>query len=172
MCENVAKAVPLPLLMDELSPSGNHTARDLDVIYQGDYRRHPVRRALRKRFKDTFTFLTRSPDWKDVMERANFTLCPRGYGETSYRLAESIMLGSVPIYVWKGLKWLPYQELVDWDQFSISVNAKRLEGLPDMVQLARQRLPAMQKRMREVKHMFTYDYACNYVERTVAGIVV
>ena len=33
------------------------------------------------------------------MRDSLFSLCPRGYGPTSFRLYESIQLGSIPVYI-------------------------------------------------------------------------
>ena len=37
--------------------------------------------------------------YKDLISESYFSLCPRGYGPTSFRLYESISLGTVPIYI-------------------------------------------------------------------------
>lgn len=35
----------------------------------------------------------------DVLNRSVFTLCPRGYGQTSFRIAEALESGSIPVYI-------------------------------------------------------------------------
>ena len=35
-------------------------------------------------------------------------MAPRGYGRTSYRLAEIIQLGRIPVYIFDDFEWLPY----------------------------------------------------------------
>ena len=42
-----------------------------------------------------------------------FSLCPRGYGRTSYRLAESIQLGRVPVVLYSDVLWVPYPHLFE-----------------------------------------------------------
>ena len=46
--------------------------------------------------------------WKDTTAASAMTLAYRGYGATSFRLYEALHLGSVPIYAWAQLAWLPY----------------------------------------------------------------
>ena len=38
-----------------------------------------------------------------------FNLAPRGFGRTSYRLAEIIQTGRIPIYLYDDYEWLPYR---------------------------------------------------------------
>jgi FkbM family methyltransferase len=35
----------------------------------------------------------------DILSRSTFTLCPRGYGATSFRIQEAIQYGSIPVYI-------------------------------------------------------------------------
>jgi hypothetical protein len=35
-----------------------------------------------------------------IIERSNFTLTPRGHGSASWRMYESLQLGSIPIFIW------------------------------------------------------------------------
>jgi hypothetical protein len=41
-------------------------------------------------------------------QRTQYNLAPRGWGRTSYRLAEIIQLGRIPVYVYDDYEWLPY----------------------------------------------------------------
>jgi hypothetical protein len=72
-------------------------------------------------------------EFKDIIERSIFSLCPRGYGRTSFRLMESLAAGSIPIYIWDDVEWLPYKELLEWEKMVISINASELEKLPDLL---------------------------------------
>ena len=47
--------------------------------------------------------------WRELMERSRSSLCPRGYGRSSYRLAETVQQGRVPIYVYSDTPWVPYE---------------------------------------------------------------
>jgi len=43
----------------------------------------------------------------DLTARSKFTLCPRGYGATSFRLYEAMQLKSVPVYIYYEKPHLP-----------------------------------------------------------------
>ena len=65
----------------------------------------------------------------ELLQRSEFTLCPRGYGRTSFRLYEAIQQRSIPIYVHDGDPWLPYREELDWTKLCICVDYRKLSGL-------------------------------------------
>jgi hypothetical protein len=110
--------------------------------------------------------------WVRSVQEANFTFSPRGFGETSFRLSESILLGSIPVYVWEHQKFLPFQELVDWSEFAVVMEMNEMVdgGLKREIDRLQDRVPDMLKRLREVKHMFTYNYTSWYIVDRVKGI--
>lgn len=48
-------------------------------------------------------------DWQKEMGYSKFNLCPRGYGRSSFRYAESIQIGRIPVFLWDDVPWIPYQ---------------------------------------------------------------
>lgn len=54
----------------------------------------------------------------DYTSRSRFTLCPRGYGATSYRLYEAMQLGSIPVYI-SDKHMLPWSDELNWNDFCI-----------------------------------------------------
>eukprot|EP01035_Chromulina_nebulosa_P017912 gene17912-23532_t len=44
------------------------------------------------------------------MALTKFNLAPRGYGRSSFRFAESIQMGRVPIFLYDDIPWVPYQD--------------------------------------------------------------
>ncbi len=46
--------------------------------------------------------------WKEHLGRSDFSICPVGFGQASFRLAEAIALETIPVYVWESVKMLPY----------------------------------------------------------------
>ena len=49
--------------------------------------------------------------FQQIMSESYFSICPRGYGPTSFRLYESIAAGVVPVYI-SDSHFLPYAESV------------------------------------------------------------
>ena len=58
-----------------------------------------------------------------------FSAAPAGNGLHSYRLAESIFLGAIPVIVDEKLV-LPYCSVLDWSRFSVRVKRAQVPELP------------------------------------------
>jgi len=56
-------------------------------------------------------------DFYRELARSRFSFCPRGVGSSSFRLYQSLMVGSIPIVF--GMNDYPFEKEVDWDSFSI-----------------------------------------------------
>jgi hypothetical protein len=68
----------------------------------------------------------------DITRRSIFSLCPRGYGRTSFRLYECLQLESIPVYIYDD-KWLPFENSIDWSKFSVSVHVSNIHRLDDIL---------------------------------------
>lgn len=77
--------------------------------------------------------------------------------------SQVIQLGSIPIYLWETQKWLPYQELVDWNSFALVLHSSQLDSLEERVKEAQARYGEYQAALHRVQHMFTYRYAARYI---------
>lgn len=65
---------------------------------------HPIRREIMKVLRDRPEYtLSAVPvpteDFCRTLAKSVFTLCPRGYGQTSFRICEALQYGSIPIYI-------------------------------------------------------------------------
>lgn len=77
------------------------------------------------------------------MAQSRFSLCPRGFGRSSYHVAETLQLGLVPIHVYSDRPWLPYERIFESCGFATSVFGLplllwRLASLSDAELLARE----------------------------------
>jgi hypothetical protein len=107
--------------------------------------------------------------WRDVMARSTFSLCPRGLGRTSFRLYEALAVGSIPIYIWDDIEWLPYRDEFDWSEIAISINVTDLEQLPEIIDsYSAEKIARMQRRIASLyQDYFTLAGACNQIVRQV-----
>ena len=64
----------------------------------------------------------------ETISKSYFSLCPRGFGPTSFRLYESIELGSVPVYISDDFL-LPFSDIIDWEKICIFSNYKDIKNL-------------------------------------------
>jgi hypothetical protein len=106
--------------------------------------------------------------YRELLGRSLFTLCPRGYGPTSFRLYEAIQAGSIPIYLSDAF-WLPYQDELDWREFALIVHEDDLAEIPHLIQdLSTMRIARMQQRLAEVAAThFNLESTCERIVATV-----
>ena len=157
--------IPIPLLKQELQPSYVEKKRLGTFVgtIATEHRGTDTRPRLLALYNGTFDFAGHREDWPAFMESGQFSLAPRGYGPTSFRLYESLQLGLIPIYVWERFSWLPYQELIDWDDIAIIVGRPFIRSIDRLVRDAP--VAAMRQKILQVRHMFTYQYTAEYIVR-------
>ena len=155
--------IPVPLLKEELEPVG--IQKNIAVSSQGSGT-HPLRQKLGEMYSKDFLILSPSTDWKTVLESSTFAISPRGFGATSFRMYEALQLGTIPVYIWEEQKWLPFEEIVDWNSFAIVVEASELSSLKEKIKSAN--VSAMQAQLLRHKHMFTYNFTVQYIVHHVS----
>jgi len=103
----------------------------------------------------------------NITSRSIFTLCPRGYGRASFRLYEALALGSIPIYIWDDIEWLPYKDILNWDEFAISININDIKKLPEIIKgHSKKDISEKQKRIKEIyNEYFTLKGSCDQIVR-------
>ena len=117
-------SVPVPLLKQPETPLRNLAPPDKRpylTSYFGNLRHGPKRfrqtvrteaeNAARRLHAKTTGFKTQS-NYREMMGQSRVSLCPRGFGRTSYLLMETLQMGLVPVYVYSDTPWVPY-----WDIF-------------------------------------------------------
>jgi len=93
-------------------------------------------------------------DYRTLMLTSTFSAAPAGNGLHSYRLAEAIFLGSIPVVI--DPKYvLPFCSVVDWRAFSVRIVPEQLPQLPALLRaIPAERVAAMQRRLAEVKERY------------------
>ena len=103
-------------------------------------------------------------EYTDLTIDSKFTLAPRGYGRSSFRFFEIFKLGSIPIYVWDDIEWLPYKEKIDYSKFCISIHIDNLDKLEDiLLNINEQKYNDMLDEFKKVKEVFELEYMCEYI---------
>jgi len=79
-------------------------------------------RALHKRHLQVFA--RPHAEWQRLIAHTKFNLAPRGFGRTSFRLAEVVQIGRLPVYLYDDVPWLPYAGTnISVEAFGYSVHA-------------------------------------------------
>lgn len=161
--------VPVPLLMG--SPSYRNPTKDIRVSFMGKldgYGNTRVRSRL-KEVMQAHAHLGQGPEWREIMGRSVFSLCPRGLGRASFRMYEAMSVGSIPIYIWDDVEWLPWRDELDWSEFSLSVNVAELDSLPQrLAAISDEQIRSMQRRIAELyDDYFTLPGVCRQIHKRV-----
>jgi len=92
---------PLPLLCQPHATFENFE-RTFFANFMG-VMNHPIRKQMKDTLKMPKYFIRDKEfsidDYCRIMAQSTFTLCPRGYGLTSFRIVEALQQGSIPVYI-------------------------------------------------------------------------
>jgi len=107
--------------------------------------------------------VSQGPTWQKDMLGTKFNLAPRGYGRSSFRYAEAIQMGRIPVFLWDDYPWIPYAGTnLSADRIGLS-GGLRVEGHPlgDMVDaVANMTVHDEQEKLERVKDArFHFTYA-------------
>ena len=104
----------------------------------------------------------------EIMSQSRFTLAPRGYGKSSFRMYEALNLQSIPVYVYDD-PWLPYTELLDWKKMAVLIHVKDIPTMYETLQkITDKEVAEMLAYYDQHKHLFTFDGMCEYILQKVS----
>ena len=132
---------------------------------------HPMRRAMHDALKgrhDIFLFDGDKGERSFVrmMTQSLISLCPRGYGGSSFRFYESMQLGTVPL-LFGDLDTRPFKEFLPWNE--VSFFASSTDELTNIIDGAHEDdLLKMGERARTVyREALSYGRWCSYLVKTL-----
>jgi hypothetical protein len=168
------------------APRRDIQGRDVLASFVGTVGTHPVREAMRKAlegrngvyFHSRGTWSPSVPEddagrFVEITSRSRFCLAPRGYGRSSFRFFEAMLLDVIPVYVWDDVEWLPYKEEIAYDRFCVSIHVSELPGLYDrLAGIQEKEYEAMLEEIRRVRSWFGLEGMCQWVRRQVEAAAV
>jgi hypothetical protein len=169
--------IPLPLIYEDKTNRLSQLERkepDLFASFVGSLT-HPVRQRMASAITLKPDIICRmqkawnvkvpteqADEFLDLTLRSKFCLAPRGYGRSSFRFFEAILMDTIPVYLWDDVEWLPYKEHLDYNSFSVSISdiSKTYDILSG---ISEARYQAMKLELQKVKHWFTLEGMMEYV---------
>jgi hypothetical protein len=137
---------------------------------------HPVREKMVQILKNNNKYSLFYKDWDPNIKmneaemftnltfQSKFALAPRGYGRSSFRFFEILQLGTVPIYIYDDIEWLPYKEFINYDDICISIHESQIEQLDTILsEITEQRYNSMIENYIRLSHYFTLEGMSNYI---------
>ena len=108
----------------------------------------------------------------DLTSRSKFTLCPRGYGATSFRLYEAIQLKSVPVYIYYEKPHLPFSKKIDWEKIAVLIDSKNMNTIDQKLKsISDEKYNEMISYGQEIYlKYFTLEGMCNGILETLKEI--
>jgi len=118
---------------------------------------------------------SQGPTWKEDMANTRFNLAPRGVGRSSFRLAESVQMGRVPVYLWNDIPWVPYagsDVSVEAIGFSSAIGGRTSSGkqplevlVAELKALSDMEYTAKLQKLRQARRYYTYDGILEQIEQ-------
>ena len=130
--------IPIPLICSRMENIPNNN-RDIFCSFVGSIT-HPIRQNMYNALHNNKEYYFSTNAWTDKVSKENqnlfiditsrslFTLCPRGYGRTSFRLYECLQLGSIPVYIYD-IPWTPFSDEIKWEDFCIMVPSTEIYNI-------------------------------------------
>ena len=70
--------------------------------------------------------------FSNVMSRSIFSLCPRGYGATSFRICEALQHESIPVYI-SDKPWIPFNDIINFNDYGVLIDSKDIEKIDEIL---------------------------------------
>jgi hypothetical protein len=123
------KTYPIPLNCQ--SNSYNYEIKEKDIFCSFVGRKtHEIRNIIFDLFKNHEEYyISESMDYntyRKLINRSKFSMCPRGYGLTSFRICESLHNNSIPVYIYDEL-FLPFNDLFNFEDIGILIHKNELD---------------------------------------------
>jgi len=170
--------VEIPLTCGPHENSGDFL-RTVPISFVGSMT-HPIRQIMGQSVQGMHGVFLNFTEWKpdvttervdlfrQITQRSIFSLCPRGYGATSYRLYESMQLGAIPVYV-SDKHLLPWSDELDWSQFCVLIKPNDIQNILQLtLGLSASKVRKMQENLEGVwENYFSIHATCRMIAARV-----
>lgn len=147
--------------------------RTVLASFIGSIENHPLRRRMERLLRGKNGIVIEAGDYKftenmhrfrDLMTDSVFALCPRGVGSTSFRFAEALQFGAIPVYI-SDIFSLPFPNEINWKNCCVTVTPDQLPQLYTRLQkITPAQIKAMQDYGKTVyQEYMTIEKACEHL---------
>ena len=177
--------IPLPLIYEDtierllLEPRCPKTQL---ASFVGTISTHPIRQELFQQLEDKPSVVWNGKKvWEVAVQKqdadlfiretlqSKFCLAPRGYGRSSFRFFEAMLLDTVPVYVWDDIEWLPYKDVVTYSTFAVSISKKEIPQLYDILSsISEEAYEKMVENVKKNRYLFTLEGMVSYIIQQIS----
>lgn len=177
---NNINPIPIPATCSSIPISEQTENKNIFASFVGSFT-HPIRHELYNICKNQPNYYFSGQNWNSVVQKSKlnehieitskskFCLCPRGYGNTSFRLYEAMQLGAVPVYISNDF-FLPWSDELDWNEFCVIIDSKNLHDVPSILSsISNEKINEMSNKAKDIYYKyFTLDKTyTNIIKRIV-----
>lgn len=172
--------IPLPLIYEDVDNKLLNMPRLNKKTHLASFvgsMTHEIRRKMREALKGkSDVILGTKEEWTSTVSKnaaelfiettqtSKFCLSPRGYGRSSFRFFEAMLLDVVPVYFWNDIEWLPYKDKLDYTQFSLSISEKNIGRTYEILKsISDEKYLSMVEELKRVRYYFTLEGMSEYV---------
>lgn len=97
-------------------------------------------------------------DYCRVLNESMFSLCPRGYGLNSFRIAESIQYGAIPVFITTGEEFIiPFG--IDFEEFGVLISEEDIPIIDEILKaITPEEVIKKQNKLPEIyKKYYSYE---------------
>jgi hypothetical protein len=95
---------------------------------------------------------------------SKFAFAPRGYGRGSFRFFECFQVGTIPIYIWNDIEWLPFKNIIDYKRLCISIHISQINLLENILKsITEEEYNRMLDYYNEIKYLFELEGMTNQI---------
>jgi hypothetical protein len=136
--------IPIPLICGPIPVvETEYLKKDIFASFIGSIT-HPIRQLMIMSLQNKSDYYLKFGQWNpnisddnfklftNITRRSKFTLCPRGYGASSFRLYETFQLNSVPVFI-SDKSYLPWKNDLNWNKFCILIDPYEIPYLDDIL---------------------------------------
>ena len=100
----------------------------------------------------------------DITLNSKFCLAPRGFGRSSFRFFEAMLLDTIPVYFWDDIEWLPYKDILDYTKFSVSIHENDIGRTSEILKsISDEKYLSMVQELKSVRHYFSLEGMSEYI---------
>jgi len=172
---NQPNCVPIPLICSPI-PNIKNPIRDIFCSFIGSAT-HPVRLDMLHILVNKSEYVLKPKHWSpsiedtrqdlflDLTSRSTFSLCPRGYGTTSFRLYEAMQLGAIPVYIYTDEPYIPFSFDLNWNDFCVLIDSKSIYNIDNILKsISNEKINEMRSRINDVYYNnFTLESTCKRI---------
>lgn len=174
---NTSRHINIPLLCSPhlKEPVKETSNRTYLASFIGNLHIHPIRNAMDKTLSKHKNIVISDGKYlnpsdvktfENLMKQSTFALCPRGYGNTSFRLVEAMEFGAIPVYI-SDVHTLPFKDDIDWNKCCVVVAEADLPKLYDLLVKINDDIEKLSEMREYVYYVyttyFTYEKCSNYI---------